>query len=66
MTHIVLGLVGVTLGIVGLIVWWPTFGLVMRGAVPFTFLVVGFIAAASGVRRLMYTAPPRPGSRGRG
>jgi len=32
--------------------WWGSFGMVMRGFVPFALLAVGLLAMVSGVRRL--------------
>ncbi len=51
MTHLVVGLVLAGLGVWGIIAWWDVFGLVMRGVVPFTLLVVGLIAILSGYRK---------------
>jgi len=50
--HLVVGIVALVLGIAGLIMWWDTFGMVMRGVVPFCLIVVGLIAMLSGWRRM--------------
>lgn len=52
MKHLVAGLVAACLGIAGLIAWWPTFGLVMRGVVPFCLVVMGLVAMLSGWHQL--------------
>ncbi|GAB4285658.1 MAG: hypothetical protein Kow0092_39630 [Deferrisomatales bacterium] len=52
MIHIAAGLVLAALGIWGIVAWWSTFGMVMRGVVPFLLLIVGFVAILSGTRRL--------------
>jgi hypothetical protein len=52
MKHLVIGSVAVILGLSGLIAWWPTFGLVMRGVIPFTVLMFGIVALYSGTRRV--------------
>ena len=50
--HIVGGMVVLCLGLWGLVAWWPTFGMVMRGVVPFALLAVGLVAVVSGLRRI--------------
>ncbi len=55
MSHITVGAVAACLGIVGLIVWWNTFGLVMRGIVPLGLVLFALAAVLSGYRRI--TAP---------
>jgi len=52
MTRVIVGLVAISLATWGLIVWWPTFGMVMRGSVPFCLLVFGLVSIASGLRLL--------------
>ena len=52
MKHVIVGLVAAGLAIWGLIIWWSTFGLVMRGLVPFFLLVFGLMSIASGLRLL--------------
>lgn len=52
MKHVIIGLISLCLGIGGLIVWFSTFGMVMRGLVPFLLLVGGFVAILSGYRRV--------------
>jgi len=52
MKHLVVGIVALVLGLIGLITWWKTFGLVMRGVIPFSLVVFGGIAALSGYRRI--------------
>ncbi len=51
MQHLVIGLVAIALGIWGLIAWWKSFGMVMRGVVPFCLVVFGLVAVMSGFRR---------------
>ena len=46
MKHLVVGALLSLLGLVGLISWWPTFGLVMRGVLPFTLLLFGIVGTA--------------------
>ena len=52
MKHIVVGGISFILGLIGLITWWKTFGLVMRGVLPFTMLLLGVVALLSGWRRV--------------
>ena len=52
MKHLVVGAVCLIFGLVGLIVWWKTFGLVMRGVIPFTLVLGGIVAILSGWRRM--------------
>jgi hypothetical protein len=52
MKHLVIGVISAVLGLIGLIVWWKTFGLVMRGVIPFTMLLLGVVAILSGMRRI--------------
>ena len=51
MLHVVVGLVLLVLGVFGIISWWADFGLVLRGLIPFLFLVGGLIAVGSGLIR---------------
>ena len=52
MKHIIAGLVAIGLGIWGLVVWWTTFGMVMRGLAPFCLLALGLTSIVAGLRRL--------------
>jgi len=52
MNRVFVGLVALCLAAWGLVVWWPTFGMVMRGLVPFCLLVFGLVNIASGLRLL--------------
>jgi hypothetical protein len=52
MKHLVVGGLVALLGLIGLVFWWPTFGLVMRGVIPFTMLLFGIVAIYSGLRRI--------------
>lgn len=47
MPSVIFGLIALVLGVLGLMVWWPDFGQVMRGVVPFTLVVVGLLSIAS-------------------
>lgn len=51
MAHLLIGLMLVGVGAWGMITWWDTFGMVMRGVIPFFLLVVGLIAMVAGYRR---------------
>ena len=51
MKHLLVGTVALVLGFIGMIVWWKTFGLVMRGVVPVFLALFGAIAILSGYRR---------------
>ena len=51
MLHAVFGLVVIVLGIFGIISWWPDFGLVMRGLVPFLLIIGGLVAIGSGLSK---------------
>ena len=52
MKHIVVGSVFVALGLWGMFVWWASFGLVMRGVLPFFLLAAGLVGVLSGYYRL--------------
>ena len=49
--HLVIGLVLLVLGVFGIVSWWGDFGLVLRGLVPFAFLVCGLAAIGSGLAK---------------
>ena len=51
MPHIIVGLILVILGVFGVISWWADFGLVLRGLIPFLFLIGGLVAIGSGLVR---------------
>lgn len=52
MNRVLVGLVAAGLATWGLVVWWPPFGMVMRGLVPFCLLVFGLVSITSGLRLL--------------
>jgi hypothetical protein len=52
MNHAICGIVAVFLGLWGLISWWSTFGLVMRGIMPISLIVFGLLGILSGFRRI--------------
>lgn len=58
MKHLFAGLICAGLGIWGIVVWWDVFGLVMRGVVPFTLLMVGLVAILAGYRRTSQRMAP--------
>lgn len=60
MKHLIGGVVTICLGLWGMASWWGSFGLVMRGLVPFVLLGVGLLAIVSGLRRLSSGAEPAP------
>jgi len=51
MLHLFFGAILMGLGVWGIVAWWNTFGIVMRGVVPFTLLVFGLIAVLAAFRR---------------
>lgn len=51
MLHVIFGLVLLVLGVFGVISWWEDFGLVLRGLVPFAFLICGLVAIGSGLAK---------------
>jgi hypothetical protein len=57
MRHLLIGTVLIALGILGLSVWWESFGLVMRALVPLALLFVGVLAVLSGYHRLGSSGP---------
>ena len=57
MKHVVVGLIVMFLGVWGMIVWFKTLGLVMRGLVPIVLVVFGLVALLSGFRRLAAANP---------
>jgi len=52
MNRFIVGLVTMCLAAWGLVIWWPTFGTVMRGLVPFCLLVFSLVNITSGLRQL--------------
>lgn len=52
MTHLIVGIVCIALGLVGMAVWWESFGLVMRALVPLGLLVLGGLAVLSSYYRM--------------
>lgn len=46
-SNIIVGLIAIVLGIWGLLVWWDSFGMVMRGLIPFLLIVFGVLAIGS-------------------
>jgi hypothetical protein len=56
MKHLIGGVVAICLGLWGMVTWWGTFGMVMRGMVPFALLGIGLLAIVSGFRRLSESA----------
>lgn len=57
MKHIIVGVVLVVLGLWGMVAWWTSFGLVMRGLVPTGLLTLGLVATLSGYHRLGIRRP---------
>ncbi len=47
MQNIILGLIAIVVGALGLVAWWPEFGHVLRGIVPFALIIVGLLSIAS-------------------
>ncbi len=43
MQNIIGGLIAIVVGFFGLIVWWSEFGLVLRGLIPFAFIILGLL-----------------------
>ena len=57
MKHVIAGIALVSLGILGMIAWWSSFAMVMRGFIPFGLLALGLVALLSGYHRI---GEPRP------
>ena len=47
MQNIIGGLIAIVVGAFGLIAWWSEFGIVLRGLVPFAFIILGVLWIAS-------------------
>lgn len=62
MGQVIVGLLLAVLGMCGVVVWWPTFGLVMRGTVPFVLMVLGLLAILSGFRTSARTSSEAGGA----
>lgn len=45
----IVGLVVLVLGVLGIVSWWDDFGLVLRGLIPFLFVIGGLIVIGSGL-----------------
>jgi hypothetical protein len=56
--HVIGGIVAICLGLWGMVSWWPSFGMVMRGLAPFGLLALGLLAIVSGFRRLAEVTEP--------
>lgn len=52
MTHLIGGIICIALGLVGMSMWWGSFGLVMRALVPLALLVIGVLAVLSSYYRM--------------
>ena len=52
MNRFIVGLIAICFAAWGLVAWWPNFGMVMRGLVPFCLLVFALVSIASGLRQL--------------
>lgn len=52
MAHLIIGTVFIALGLLGLSIWWESFGLVMRALVPLALLVLGALAVLSSYYRM--------------
>jgi len=52
MPHLVSGLLLIVFGLWGMSAWWISFGLVMRGLLPFGLLLTGLVAVLSSYYRL--------------
>ena len=52
MTHLIVGIICIALGLVGMSLWWESFGLVMRALVPLGLLVLGGLAVLSSYYRM--------------
>jgi cytochrome c oxidase subunit IV len=52
MRHLIVGTILIALGILGMSMWWESFGLVMRALVPLTLLVFGVLAVLSSYFRM--------------
>lgn len=50
MTHFVVGLIALALGVCGIVCWWDEFGEFLRGFVPVVLILVGLAAIGSGAR----------------
>jgi hypothetical protein len=57
MRHLFAGLGFIALGLWGMFAWWTSFGMVMRGLIPFALLGVGLVALLSSYYRLDGAAP---------
>ncbi len=51
MTHLILGLAAIVLGLWGIFGWWDSFGMVLRGLIPLMLLIGGLIAAGVGIEK---------------
>jgi len=52
MKNMIGGIVAICLGLWGMFAWWASFGLVMRGMVPFCLLILGVLGVVAGFRRM--------------
>lgn len=47
MQNMIGGLIFIIIGAFGLMSWWSEFGLVLRGLIPFVFIILGLLWIAS-------------------
>jgi len=59
MGHLIFGSIAVCVGLFGVFIWWDDFGLILRGLIPLTFLVVGLIGIGAGLAGRKLGALPR-------
>lgn len=63
MLAVILGLIFMALGLWGLIAWWGSFILVLKGLVPVLILFGGFIAVVAGVTSIRDSMESRSSGR---
>jgi len=49
MGHLIFGVIAVVSGLSGVFMWWEDFGRLVRGVVPLSLVVIGFVAIAAGL-----------------
>ena len=51
MSHLIMGLIALVLGVWGIIEWWVEFGAFFRGLIPMLLVLGGLAAVGSGLKK---------------
>jgi len=60
-TSIIGGGIAIVIGIVGLINWWDSFAVILKGALPVILLLGGIVSLTAGISEIKKTSKTRKG-----